>query len=315
MNAEAQRLGFIYSDPLTDKLFDLLKRFAATPYAVLLHGETGVGKEVIAEAIHLMSSRAKKPFIAINCASLNESLADSELFGHERGSFTGASSARAGAFETANEGTLFLDEIGDLPISIQLKLLRVLETKEVRRVGSDTTKKINVRLVGATHKDLWDEVGAKRFREDLFYRLVVNEVKVPPLRNRKLDIPPLCAHFLKQITIDLGPRLLTAEALHKLMSHSWPGNVRELRNVLQNAASVTPSVEIGPESIHPRPPRACTKPKAAPKALREIEKETLEAELTRNGWNRRETSRTLGIARSTVKEKIKRFGLKDPEQA
>jgi DNA-binding NtrC family response regulator len=315
MNSVAQKLGFIGADASSERLFELLEKVSQTPYPVMILGETGVGKEVCAQTIHSLSSRVDKPFIALNCAALPDTLAESELFGHEKGAFTGAVQTRLGAFERANGGTLFLDELGELSLAIQAKLLRAIEAKEIRRVGGNDVKRLNVKLVAATHRNLEEEVAAGRFREDLYYRLVVCQAKILPLRQRLNDIAPLCAHFLKQISIEVGaPRILSAGALHKLLGYHWPGNARELRSVLQSAATVSPGVEIGPESISLRPIAVCPEQKIEKRSLRLVSRDLFVSELERNQWNRRETARTLGIARSTVKEKIKRYGLRDPFQ-
>jgi DNA-binding NtrC family response regulator len=217
--------------PAMRRLFALLSQLAGTEATVLIRGETGTGKELVAHALHEASPRARGPFEVIDCASLVATLAESELFGHERGAFTGASSGHAGAFARAHGGTIFLDEIGELPLALQPRLLRVLEKREVRRVGGSATTSLDLRVLAATHRDLAAEVRAGRFREDLYYRLAVVEVVVPPLRARLADVELLVARFQEQL--GLGP--LPAETLAGFRTQSWPGNVRELRNAVERA--------------------------------------------------------------------------------
>ena len=216
-------------------IFGVLERIAPTDATVLLEGETGTGKDVLARAIWMESTRASKPFIVVDCGAVAYSLIESELFGHERGAFTGAVASRQGAFELADNGTVFLDEIGELPLDVQPKLLRVLETKELRRVGGNKTVRTNVRVIAATKRDLTREVQAGKFREDLYFRLAVVPVTVPALRSRREDIPYLVTHMLKSAAS--GGELLTvsSDTMQALMAHDWPGNVRELRNVLERA--------------------------------------------------------------------------------
>jgi transcriptional regulator with GAF, ATPase, and Fis domain len=214
-------------------IFGVLERIAPTDGTVLLEGETGTGKEVLARAIWSSSSRAQKPFVVVDCGAVSYSLIESELFGHERGAFTGAVAARHGAFELAEGGTVFLDEIGELPLDVQPKLLRVLEMREFRRVGGNKTFQANVRVVAATKRDLLREVRAGKFREDLYFRLAVVPVTIPPLRGRREDIPLLVQHILKSAG---GQEMtITPETMQALAAHDWPGNVRELRNVIERA--------------------------------------------------------------------------------
>jgi len=237
------------SKPMRD-LLHALDQLAAASTPVIITGESGVGKELVARSLHYCGARAKGPFVAINCAAIPETLFEAELFGHERGAFTGAVAARAGAFEAADDGTLFLDEIGDMPLAMQAKLLRVLETSEVQRVGATEPKAVNFRLVSATNRHLEADVRGGRFREDLYYRIQVYPVVVPPLRERPEDIPAIAVHHLAIIGKRENLRLrLTADAVEKLISHAWPGNVRELVNTLERAALLAENGTIEAEHI------------------------------------------------------------------
>jgi two-component system, NtrC family, response regulator GlrR len=224
------------------KVLDVVSRIASTESTVFLHGESGTGKEIVAKAIHLASRRKNKPFVAINCAALPASLLESELFGHEKGAFTGANRSTKGLLSQADEGTIFLDEIGDMPLSLQAKLLRVLQEREFYPVGSEKPVQVDVRIITATNKDLQAEVKEGNFREDLFYRLHVIPIHLPPLRERKEDIPHLANHFLKIISQQMKKDVkgITPQAMQKLMLHDWPGNVRELENTLEYAMAMTP---------------------------------------------------------------------------
>jgi transcriptional regulator with GAF, ATPase, and Fis domain len=232
--SESSEFGGVIGQALAMRtIFGVLERIAPTEATVLLDGETGTGKDVLARAILAKSGRANKPFVVVDCGAVSYSLIESELFGHERGAFTGAVSTRQGAFELAEGGTVFLDEIGELPLDVQPKLLRVLETKEFRRVGGNKTFKSNVRVVAATKRNLQREVGSGKFREDLYFRLAVVPLTVPPLRARREDIPMLARHILKATSAT--EYVMTDDTLAALAAHDWPGNVRELRNVLERA--------------------------------------------------------------------------------
>jgi transcriptional regulator with GAF, ATPase, and Fis domain len=217
------------------ELFGLLARVAPTELTCMVTGETGTGKELVSRALHNRSSRSKKPFVVFDCGAVSESLVESELFGHERGAFTGAVASRPGVFEMADKGTVFLDEIGELPLELQPKLLRVLEQREVRRVGSGQTRQVDVRVVCATNRNLRDEVEAGRFREDLYYRLAVVELRLPPLRQRLEDVPLLVQHILRHCSHNKGVQDLSPEVFELFEAYRWPGNVRELRNVVERA--------------------------------------------------------------------------------
>ena len=230
---------------------EMIARVAPTGATVLITGETGTGKELVARAIHKNSPRASKPFVAVNCAAFTETLLESELFGHEKGAFTGADRSRQGLFEAAHEGTLFLDEIGELSPAAQAKLLRVLTDGQVVRIGTNQPRKVDVRLLTATHRDLRQRVREGLFREDLFYRLAVVPIAIAPLRERREDIPGLCELFLEQVALELKlpRRKLSAGALEKLQHYDFPGNVRELRNLIERASILSNTAQIGPEGF------------------------------------------------------------------
>ena len=242
----------VFKDPRSQELLSRIERLAPSEANTLIIGETGTGKELVARHIHQLSRRGREPFVAVNCGAFAESLVESELFGHEKGAFTGATNAKAGWFEAANGGTLFLDEIGDLPLSMQVKLLRVLQEREVVRLGSRTPVPINVRLVAATNVNLADAVVAGNFREDLFYRLHVATIRLPPLRERPGDILPLAEFFLEEHCQRLGysRASLSLESERKMLAHSWPGNIRELENAIHHALLVCRQQVVQPADLH-----------------------------------------------------------------
>ncbi len=235
-----KRFGICYRSQIMKEMVEVIHQVAPTDITVLIQGESGVGKELVARAIHSLSPRANKKLLSVNCGAIPEGLIESELFGHQRGAFTGAVESRKGYFELANGGTLFLDEIGELPLSLQVKFLRVLETKEILRLGAETVIKVDVRFITATNKDLTVEVAKKRFREDLYYRLRTVMIEIPPLRKRKEDIPILVDKFLEEFCErNKIPKLeITSETYDFLMEYSWPGNVRELKNAVESAAAL-----------------------------------------------------------------------------
>jgi len=241
-------LGVVAASPAMCEVVAAVRQFAPTDLSVVLEGETGVGKEVLARALHRLSHRSAKPCVVVDCGALHEDLTESELFGHERGAFTGAVEARAGAFEEADGGTLFLDEIGELPLSLQPKLLRALEAREVRRLGSNRIRSVDVRVIAATNRDLPAEVAARTFRADLFFRLSEVRVRIPPLRERPDDIVPLAQAFVGEVSAEAR---FTPEALEVLGRRSWPGNARELGNVVRRAAVAARGAPIGPEHLAP----------------------------------------------------------------
>lgn len=310
----ANRFGELLGDSSRMReVFGILERVAPTGVTVLIRGETGTGKELVARALHAGSGRRGGPLVVFDCGAVPPNLMESELFGHERGAFTGATAPRAGALEQADGGTLFLDEVGELSPDLQPKLLRVLETREVKRVGGNRTARVDIRLVAATHRDLPAEVRTGRFREDLYFRLAVVSLELPPLRDRPEDIPLLADHFLRTLGAELGlgpPPPLSPEALARLRTHPWPGNVRELRNVLQAALALGGGRPITPtELVFPGAPASPPPPAPGASSLADVERATIADTLRATGGNRKRAARVLGIAVSTLHEKIKRYGI------
>jgi len=306
--------SIIGESPQLHAVFDVVKRTAPTKATVLILGESGTGKELIAQAIHEESPRKDKPFIKVNCAALSETLLESELFGHERGSFTGAVGRREGRFELADGGTLFLDEIGEISPSLQIKLLRVLQTREFERVGGTQTLKVDVRLVAATNRDLAAEVKAGKFREDLYYRLNVVAVTLPPLRERKGDIPALVSHFVEKYAAAYGKTVhgLAPGTLNALLAHGWPGNVRELENVVERAVVLAQGTELTADDLPPtlRGPRASRTPGALiPGAtLYEIEREAILKTLDMVNGSTARAAEVLGISVRKIQYRLKEYG-------
>lgn len=320
------------SPPMLD-VYQVIDRVADTPSTVLLTGESGTGKELIARALHENSSRETKPFIRVNCAAIPADLIESELFGYERGAFTGAVTSKPGRFELADGGTLFLDEIGEIPVSMQVKLLRALQEQEFERVGGVKTIKVNVRLVAATNRDLATEIQAGRFREDLYYRLNVVQVRLPPLRERKSDIPLLVEHFIRRYTGRLKKDVLGvgAEALDRLLQHPWPGNIRELENVIERCMlfadgnhievcdlpeEVRPVVRASKEEDSQFPPAEETGEtpglkEAVREATSRVERKLIVRALQQTGGNVTHTARLLKISRKSLQTKMKELGLRE----
>jgi two-component system response regulator HydG len=302
--------GLAASSPAMLRALDLARRVAQVDSTVLITGESGAGKERVARFIHDESARTAGPFLAINCAAVPESLLESELFGHARGSFTGASQDRAGLFEAANGGTLLLDEIGDVPPAMQVKLLRVLQEREVRRVGENRPRTINVRVLAATNRDLLADVHSARFRQDLYYRLRVVEVVVPALRERREDILPLARQLLGAASKRFGKKLptLTPDAANLLLRYAWPGNVRELENALERAVALMQSDRIGVDDL---PPEVGSAPPTSPavgeiRTLADVERDYIAAALRASGGNRAKAAESLGIGAATLYRKLKR---------
>ncbi|MDO8520176.1 MAG: sigma 54-interacting transcriptional regulator [Deltaproteobacteria bacterium] len=285
-------------------LFAKIQRVAPTQHTILIQGETGSGKELVARALHDLSKRSQKPYVILNCGAISPNLIESELFGHEKGAFTGAVGRRLGAFEQAGGGTLFLDEIGELPLELQPKLLRVLENHTLRRVGGDAEIPVDVRVIAATHRNLADEVKKGKFREDLYFRLYVIPLQVPPLSERKEDIPLLAAHFLKNGTSE--PKSFAAKAVDKLKNHPWPGNVRELKNVILRSLIFAEGEMIGVDAIELM---ASGGEPEEPVNLIQMEKEKIEEALQKTGRNKTKAADLLGIAKSTLFKKLKEYGI------
>jgi DNA-binding NtrC family response regulator len=294
---------------------------AATPATVLIQGETGTGKELVARAIHHLSLHCNGPFVRVNCAAIPLGLLESELFGHERGAFTGALAQKVGRFELAHQGTLFLDEVGDIPLELQPKLLRLLQEQEFERLGSTRTVRVDVRLVAATHQDLSQMVADKQFRSDLYFRLKVFPITVPPLRDRLDDLPPLVQHFVNRSTLRMNKRIETipGEVLEALSRHSWPGNVRELQNFIERAVILSPGKTLRPP-LHELKGVAETKDVAekvsgSATTLEEAEREhILEALRETNGLigGPRGAAERLGVKRTTLLSKMDRLGIPRP---
>ncbi len=283
---------------------------------VLILGESGSGKELVAHILHDNSNRAEKAFVEMNCAAIPQELIESELFGHEKGSFTGAFEKKKGKFELADEGTLFLDEVGDMSLSTQSKVLRVLETQEFQRVGGSRNIKVDVRIIAATNKDLIEEVKKGNFREDLLYRLNVIPIVVPTLRSRKEDIPALVEYFLEYFAAEYGqkPKKITPEGLKMLEAYDWPGNIRELRNVIERLVIMTPSNIITPKNIviveSPRLDYFAFK--TLREARESFEKDFITKKLEENNWNISKTAEVLDVERSNLHRKIKAYDIKTP---
>ncbi|MBW2597243.1 MAG: sigma-54-dependent Fis family transcriptional regulator [Deltaproteobacteria bacterium] len=305
--------GFVAQSETMQKVFSIIEDVAPSSAPVLITGETGVGKELIAHAIHTHSEQSYGPFVAINCGALSETLLESELFGHERGAFTGAAKARRGRLEMANNGTLFLDEVGEISTKMQVALLRVLEEKKIERVGGSHAVVTNFRLISATHRDLPQLIKGNQFREDFFYRINVITVPVAPLRERLEDVPALADHFLERYVRETGKRMegFTQRALGMLMSYSWPGNVRELRNVIERAVVIARGRMVGAKELTflNTPSAEC---QLGTLTLRELEISHVRAALEACNWNISRAAKQLGIDRSTLNRKIKRYHLTRP---
>nr|MBL8457185.1 sigma-54-dependent Fis family transcriptional regulator [Zoogloeaceae bacterium] len=297
--------GLIGSSAAISRLRQIVQRIAPMPSTVLIQGESGVGKEVVARALHQWSPRADKPFVPVNCAAIPAELIESELFGHVKGAFTGAREARDGLFHYAHGGTLFLDEIGDLPLALQSRLLRVLEERRVRPLGAEAEVPVDVRVLAATNRDLYAEVEACRFREDLFYRLEVVTLTVPALRERAEDVPDLAAAFMHQLSMQLGlpPLLVGPEVSARMRAHSWPGNVRELRNFIERSLlfGEFPVDTLGEAAGRARVPARRTD--AVPLPLEEVEKNHILAVLKHCGGNKTRAAELLGVSRKTLERK------------
>jgi two-component system, NtrC family, response regulator AtoC len=314
------RFRDLYSkNPKMQSLFELSKVAAQSASTILILGESGTGKELLARAIHAESPRADQPFVAVSCAALTETLLESELFGHEKGAFTGADRRVKGKFELAEGGTLFLDEIGDISPKLQLDLLRALEDRRFYRIGGTEPVSVDVRIVASTNRDLKAAVEARVFREDLYYRLHVIVITLPPLRERKEDVPLLCDYLVGRLRAELGKPIggLSGEAMDLLLAHDWPGNVRELRNVLERGAVVTKGPLIEASDLGLQLPEAPPPAGAAPEgseaaSLRDVERRHIGRVLDEHEWNITRAAHALGIDRVTLYSKIRKYGLAKP---
>jgi two-component system, NtrC family, response regulator HydG len=323
---ESQNFGeMVGSTEAMKKVFAVVERVAPTDTSVAIYGESGTGKELVARAIHQRSRRTAGPFIKVNCGALAETLLESELFGHEKGAFTGAVKRKLGRFELADGGTLFLDEIGDITPSMQTKLLRVLQEREFERVGGEQSVKVDVRVISATNRDLGKEVADGRFREDLFYRLQVVPIMLPPLRERKDDLGPLVGHFIAKLAPKTNPQVrgISDAALARLYAYRWPGNVRELGNVIEQALVFADGAEITPDAL-PEALRMTEGPRlqaettelpvptgqmALPDLLDDLEKQLILKAYTQAKGVKTETARLLGIKTSALYYKLEKYGI------
>ena len=344
-NLELKSLSIIgESKPIRD-VFDVVARAAGSQSTIMIYGESGTGKELIARALHMNSPRASKPFIAVNCGAIPHELLEGELFGYEKGSFTGAVNTRIGRMELANQGTIFFDEIGDMPTSLQVKLLRVLAEREIDRIGSTKPTPIDIRVITATHRNLEESIKEGSFREDLFYRLNIIPINLPPLRERKTDIPLLADHFLKQFNRTAIPKTISDEAMQFLVNYSWPGNIRELANFIERMVVLSIGSTITPRDLPEKVLGDTPKEKWQPleedeegnpaqilqqslrqsfhvgipeeginlkKTVEEFEKELLLEALEKTGWVKNKAANLLGLNRTTLVEKLKKMKIVTP---
>ncbi len=306
--------NIVGKSPQMKEVLELVDSIAETNSTVLIQGASGTGKEVIARAIHLKSRRRDMPFIAANCAAIPRELLESELFGHEKGAYTGATYTKKGRFEQADGGTLFLDEVGEMSLSAQVHLLRVLQEKEFRKVGGTELIKVDARIISSSNKDLEQAVKEGRFREDLFYRLNVIAIYLPKLNERKDDIPLLVDHLLTKYGLESGrgKKTMSPEAMALMMKHAWPGNVRELENVIERAVILSKDTVIKPEylpQIVRKEPEGDHRVFIPDRSLEEMEKQCIYGVLRENNWNKSKSSRILGIERMTLYHKIKKYNL------
>jgi len=318
--------SIIGASPLMQDLFDVIRQAAPSQATVLIQGESGTGKELVAHAVHRLSTRSKGPFVAVHCAALSDNLLESELFGHEKGAFTGAVARRKGRFESADGGTLFLDEISEIAPAVQVKLLRVLEERCFERVGGSDSVEVDIRLVTATNRDLRAWVSEGRFREDLFFRLDVVNITLPPLRERLDDLPLLCAHFIDEFASRNGKSItgISADAVDLLAGYRWPGNIRELRNTLEKMVVLARGDRLGlrdvplnirqavrgSESITatPRPLRSAVASSGVGHSLADTEKAMILQAIEQQGGNRTKAAEVLGISRRTLHRKLRQYG-------
>jgi DNA-binding NtrC family response regulator len=319
LEAETRRLREPWANPIVGRspavrhLLGEIERAGPAPARVLIQGEHGTGKELVARALHAASPRRAMPFVAVNCAAIPDELIESELFGHERGAFTGATQARRGRFEEAHGGTLFLDEVGDLSTRAQTKLLRVLQEGEVSRLGGNRTIRVDVRVIAATNRDLAQEVQEERFREDLYFRIAVIPITVPPLRERAEDVPLLVGHFVAQVAREVGqrPKTFAPGALEALARHAFPGNIRELRNLVERLVIMSPGTTVSAEDAIAVLPAAAGAPAGAARmsdAVQDFERRQIEEALAAEGGNMTRAAARLGLERSHLYKKMKKLG-------
>jgi len=317
--------SLVGNSPVMHQLFETIRQAAPTQATVLVQGESGTGKELVAHAVHRLSSRSKCPFVAVHCAALSPTLLESELFGHEKGAFTGAVARRQGRFELADGGTLFLDEISEIDKSVQVKLLRVLEERKFERVGGSETVEVDIRLIVATNRRLKDLVDAGKFREDLFFRLDVVNINLPPLRDRMDDVPLLCTHFLREFNEKNDKRIegLTPDAMNMLLAYPWPGNVRELRNTVEKMVVLSHSNRLSARDIPPNireavkgagglPGRDMPAHAISPESMADAEKKMILQALKKSGDNITKAAQMLGISRRTIHRKLKQYQVQEP---
>ncbi len=326
LRSQAKCRHIIGSSQAMQHVFDLIGQVARTKTNVLIAGDSGTGKELVARAIHDQSERCEKPFVALNCGAIPENLLESELFGHVKGAFTGAIQNKEGLFETADGGTLFLDEVGELPVALQVKLLRVIQEKTIRRVGGTADQRVDVRLVSATNRRLEEEVAAGRFREDLYYRLNVIQIALPALRERRDDIPLLAQHFVDKFSAELGKPMqgIRDDALALLSGYGFPGNVRELENIVERAVALARTPTIGVDVLPPtvtdeRPRVGC--PSIPPEGVKleflvdDYERKLLAEGLRVAGGVKKEAARLLGISFRSFRYRLEKLGLESPDDA
>jgi transcriptional regulator with PAS, ATPase and Fis domain len=322
---KASKSKIIFGNSLSmTQVMKLVDRVADSDSTVLINGETGTGKGLVAKAIHRKSFRSNKPFVAINCGAIPENLLESELFGHVKGAFTGATNAKSGKFEVANGGTIFLDEIGDMSSDLQVKLLKVLEEREFEPVGGCKSIRVDVRILAATHRDLEEEVQKGTFREDLFYRLYVIPVQLPPLRERQADIPLLIQHFVKKLNVEKRTDVqgISEEAMNRLVNHAWPGNVRELSNLLERVVVLKGEGQVDVDDLPKKmrdqtissvsiaaSPEICSDGICLNTAVSEFEKNLIYQSLEKTAWVKNKAAKLLQVKRTTLVEKIKRYEL------
>ena len=317
-NGSPRLEGIISRDPAMEEVLNMVARSAPSRASVLVRGESGTGKELVARAIHAASPRQERPFVAVNCAALNENLIESELFGHEKGAFTGADQQRHGRFEQADGGTLFIDEVAEVPPEVQVKLLRVLQERTIERVGGNAPTEVDVRLISATHQNLDELVASGRFREDLYYRLNVVSIEVPPLRQRRQDIPLLVDHFLQRYSSENGKEIceVSREVMDLLMRHPYPGNVRELQNVVERAVVMTRTDVITQSDLPAEiremggSPAAVDDSSSLPDQVEALERRAIENALNQVQGVQSRAAELLGITERNLRYKLKKYGFK-----